>query len=217
MRRDTSSAVVDSFVIDPNRSSYTDYTGEPGVTYMYSVSAFDSLNGILGYSAPGEDIGRRVLVAPTGVNVDAGSSETVAEVTWRDNSGAEDGYRIYRREDAGTLTEVGSTGPNETTFNDFSAPPGDAYEYCVRAFNSAMSAGGSRLGESYETCDTGWLPANGVIAGRIANRLDLGGLLLDLLDDVLDHLVVRQLVALLAGQIDHARSGAAAGKAHIRH
>ena len=47
--------------------------------------------------------------------------------------------------------------------------------------------------------------------------VDLGGLLLDLRDDMVDHLVVRQLVALLARQIDHAGPCPAAGEADIGH
>ena len=43
-------------------------------------------------------------------------------------------------------------------------------------------------------------------------RLKLGGLSFNLLYDMIDHLLVRQFVALLARKIDHTVAGPAAGK-----
>ena len=125
--------------IGPNRSSYTDYTGVPGATYTYSVQAFDSINGTLGYSIPSEDLGRRMLLAPTDANVDKGDSETMVEITWHDNSGAEVGYRIYRDD-----LEIGTALDNSTSYVDSYTVFGQNHLYRICAYDDyGESAGDS--------------------------------------------------------------------------
>jgi hypothetical protein len=144
LRRDTASAVIDTLPsIGPNRASYTDYTAVSGATYRYRVAAFDSINGALGYSAPAEDLGRRVLVAPTNVAADKGESETSVEITWRDNSDAEDGYHIYR-----DSVLIGTEADNSISFVDASPTFGMTHLYEVRAYDS--------YGESEAASDSGY-------------------------------------------------------------
>jgi hypothetical protein len=141
-RQDTNETVIDtSYAIGPNRGSFTDFSAEPGVTYNYSVAAFDSANGILGYSAPGEDIGWRILLAPTDVEADDGLYETHVNITWTDNSNAEDGYHIYLDTDS-----IGTVDDNATSFVD--SVPGRAGVYHVRAFDL--------YGESEAASDSGY-------------------------------------------------------------
>ncbi len=143
-REDSATAEVDtSYTIGPNRTSFTDYSASPGVTYRYSVSAFDSLSGAVGYSGPAEDLGRRVLLRPTGVLASNGEFEDQVEVTWQDNSKAEDGYHIYR----GALL-VGSTGDNFTSYVDTSPVLGERSLYSVAAFDA--------YGESEAASDSGY-------------------------------------------------------------
>jgi hypothetical protein len=129
-RRDTSAAVVDTTWLDSNRTSFNDRTSIPGVTYRYSVSAFDNLGESLGYSVPVEDLGRRVLLAPADVRADDGVSENQIEITWIDNSNAEDGYYIYRDAEL-----ADSTSGNFTSFVDTSPDLGQTTYYSVRAFD----------------------------------------------------------------------------------
>ena len=124
----TSSEIETLPLTEPNRTSYTDYTAVPGVTYAYSVAAFDSINGTLGYSAPAEDLGRRVLMAPTSVVASKGESESQVQIMWRDNSDAEDGYRIYRDGDS-----IATVADNEISFVDVSPTFGQHHFYEVRA------------------------------------------------------------------------------------
>jgi fibronectin type 3 domain-containing protein len=143
-RHDTAAVEPDtSFVIGPNRTSLTDYCGKPGVTYLYSVAAFDSAGGSVGFSPAGADNGRRVLLAPSGVGADKGVSETAVEVTWRDNSDSEDGYHVYRD----SLLIV-ATEDNTTTFTDHPPDLGIAHIYHVSAFD--------QYGESEGDEDTGY-------------------------------------------------------------
>ncbi|UCF77814.1 MAG: hypothetical protein JSW03_06795, partial [Candidatus Eiseniibacteriota bacterium] len=143
-REDSATAEIDtSYTIGPNRTSFTDYSTAPGVTYSYSVSAFDSLSGVVGYSESAEDFGRRVLLPPTGVLADKGESEETVEITWQDNSKAEDGYYIYR-----DTVLVDSTGDNFTSYVDTSPVLGERNLYRVAAFDA--------YGESEAASDSGY-------------------------------------------------------------
>ena len=55
----------------------------------------------------------------------------------------------------------------------------------------------------------------GCLLCRLGLRFDGGGASFNLFDDVIDHRVIAQLVALFSRKIDHARPVAPAGKAHI--
>ena len=79
-----------------------------------------------------------VLAAPV--------SNIEVQVTWTDNASNEDEFRIEREGAAGgvsgtdggpsmVFTQVGSVGPNVTTFQDTGLEPGTAYSYRVRACN----------------------------------------------------------------------------------
>jgi hypothetical protein len=124
-------------------SMWMDYTAIPGVPYTYYVSALDSLSGTVGYSTPARDVGRRVLLAPTNVRADKGISETEIEITWTDNSNAEDGYVIYRNS-----TPIDSTDDNFTSYTDTSPELGDTVEYSITAFDA--------YGESATASDEGY-------------------------------------------------------------
>jgi hypothetical protein len=148
-RRDTNETAPDTvYTIGPNRTSFTDYNAVPGITYNYGVAAFDSANGPVGYSEYAEDTGNRVLAAPSNVRADDGEYEEQVEITWQDNSGAEDGYHIYR-----DSVLIGETTDNFTTFIDTSPTLGDTCVYSVAAYDSVLPG---RTGESEWTSDTGF-------------------------------------------------------------
>jgi len=73
-------------------------------------------------------------------------SNSEIEVAWTDNSGNEDEFRVDREEIAGAVAgtdgapsrvfaEVGTVGPNVTTFRDGGLASGTSYRYRVRACN----------------------------------------------------------------------------------
>ena len=142
----------------PGQTSFNDRLAFPGVTYKYSVSAFDSLGEALGLSSPADDLGRRVLLAPTNASADKGRAETEIEITWTDNSNAEDGYRVYRNS-----LLLGSTEDNFTSYVDISPVLGETNFYNVVAFDN--------LGESVASSD--WVTPRSSHPGRSTRPLSI--------------------------------------------
>lgn len=63
-----------------------------------------------------------------------------ASLTWTDNSTNETGFRIERREGAGSYAQVGSVAANTTSFNDSGLVEGLSYTYRVIAYNGVGDA-----------------------------------------------------------------------------
>jgi hypothetical protein len=147
-----------------NWTSYTDYTAVPGVVYRYSVAVFDSLGEAMGSSVAAADLGRRVLFAPTSVVADKGEAEDHVEITWRDYSDAEDGYRIYRD---GVL--IGTEPDRSISFLDTSPTFGRTHLYRVCAFDD--------YGESDADSDEGYTilfpPVSVNASDTYVNRVEL--------------------------------------------
>jgi hypothetical protein len=61
-------------------------------------------------------------------------------LTWSDNSGNEDGFKIERMGPHGSFVEVANVGANVTSYTDSELSPGASYCYAVRAFNNAGSS-----------------------------------------------------------------------------
>ncbi len=148
--RKVAGASTDSVAIGTaaeNRTTYVDVTGAPGVTYAYSVSAFDAL----GASAARTDYGRRSLEQPQDVTASQGDYEARIRITWSDKSRYEDGYYVYRRitGDVADSVRVDSLGANTLAYeDDGSKQPlvlGTHYTYYVVAFDVY---GASRAGSA---------------------------------------------------------------------
>jgi fibronectin type 3 domain-containing protein len=142
-REDTSTADVDTLGdTRANMTSFTDRTGAPGTTYRYLVAAFDTKGEARGESDTDDDYGIRTLVAPRSVSATDGEFEDRVEITWADESNAEDGYYIYRN-----AALIDSTEDNVTSIFDGSPVFGVSSEYRVRAFDA--------YGESAAASDSG--------------------------------------------------------------
>jgi hypothetical protein len=142
-RQDTMTAVVDTIrTWSSSSNTFTDKTAVSRVTYWYGVAAFDTLGDAWGRSAMETDIGRRLLLAPTNVLATDDEFEDRVEITWQDNSNAEDGYWIYR---SGVLAD--STVDNFTSYVDTPPDIGQTYEYSIVAFDA--------FGESDPDSDAG--------------------------------------------------------------
>ncbi len=130
-REDTATTVVDTLgEVGAGSTSFTDRTGAPGTTYRYRVAAFDTKGEGRGESDTAADYGIRTLLAPRSVDAGDGEFEKRVDITWTDESAAEDGYAIYRNG-----VQIGSTPDNTTSFSDLNPVFDARSEYAVRAFD----------------------------------------------------------------------------------
>ena len=77
------------------------------------------------------------LLAPTGLQASALSASQI-RLTWQDNAGTEDGFRIERCAGLGCtgFTEVAVVGHDVTSYVDGGLARNSQYSYRVRAFNA---------------------------------------------------------------------------------
>lgn len=72
--------------------------------------------------------------APSDLEAESVSSEEI-ELSWKDNSGNETGFRLERKIGSGSFSQLEILDPDEEEFTDDSVQPGKTYSYRIRAFN----------------------------------------------------------------------------------
>lgn len=75
-----------------------------------------------------------IPLAPTELKATVVSKDQI-DLTWKDNSTNETGYKIERKTDSGVFTEIGSTATDITTFSDKTVSLNTNYTYRVYSFN----------------------------------------------------------------------------------
>lgn len=76
------------------------------------------------------------LNAPSNLTATAISSSQI-NLNWTDNSSAEDGFKIERRIEGGTFSQIATVGANVTTYSNTGLSANTTYYYRVRAYNTA--------------------------------------------------------------------------------
>jgi len=120
-----------------NTTIYSDTTVSPNTKYYYRVKAKNSF----GDSDYSNEINittpscGSVPNAPSNLTLTTISSEQI-NLNWQDNSDNENGFKIERKIEGGTYSEIQIVGPNINTFSDTGLTPDTKYYYRVRAFNS---------------------------------------------------------------------------------
>ncbi|NDD62902.1 MAG: hypothetical protein EBZ36_02815 [Acidobacteria bacterium] len=145
-RAGTSGEWVVMATLGPNVTVWQQSDAVPGMTYYYTVTAFNSN----GESAPSNEATATTTtsapIAPTNLAATARSSTRV-DLRWNDNSSNETGFRIERRIGNngvwGEWEEVATVGTNTTFFQNSGLQPGSLYTFRVAAFNSAGSSASS--------------------------------------------------------------------------
>ncbi len=133
-----------------DEESFEDDTAYSGERYDYCVRAFDAT----GESDTDCDGGSRRLKAPTQVVASDATFENGVQVEWKDNSGYEDGFHVYRRtaNEPSVLVSPLVPANSYSYFDDGSVQPlvyGTVYTYEVAAYDAAT-------GESVRDSDTGY-------------------------------------------------------------
>src|SRR2546421_5310662 len=126
-------------VIGPNQTSYSATGLNEGTKYYYRVRAYNAIATSAYSSEKNATTLWNIPVAPSGLTI---TSITFAAVflAWTDNSGNESGFTIQRKKGAtGTYADIGTVGPNATTYvdSDSALLDGTKYYYKVCATNVA--------------------------------------------------------------------------------
>ncbi|MBM3250043.1 MAG: tandem-95 repeat protein, partial [Candidatus Omnitrophica bacterium] len=122
-----------------NTTTYSDTGLTSGTTYYYRICA-NNIAGNSGYSntasATASRLQKFLPAAPENLVAQAASS-SVVNLSWLDNSGNENGFKIERAvTQNGIFAGVGSTGANITAYSDSGLTGGITYYYRVCAYNS---------------------------------------------------------------------------------
>ncbi len=106
-----------------------------GTSYTYRVRAYNTIPADSLYS--NEATAVTPLNPPTNVTATAVSTSQI-NLSWTDNSQAEDGYKIERKPiSGGEYVQIATVGPNVTSFSDTGLATYTTYFYRIRAFNAA--------------------------------------------------------------------------------
>lgn len=129
-----------------------------GVTYFIIVDGFGGDAGDFMFSF--QPTNPRAPIAPTELTATAVSTSQI-NLTWRDNSGDELGFRVARSLDGFAFTEIATTGPNVTAYSDMNLTPNTLYFYRVSAFNGLGTSDPSNI--AFATTLSNPIPVNPVI------------------------------------------------------
>lgn len=117
----------------PNVESYVNAGLTPGVKYYYRVSAYNA-----GGSSEAIPVSVTTLrdapTAPSGLT--AMVSGLNITLSWTDNSGTEDGFKIERSlYGSKTFQQIATVNSNVTSYGDTNLASATQYEYRIRAYN----------------------------------------------------------------------------------
>jgi len=120
-----------------NVTSYSDIGLNPDTTYYYRIRAYNSF-GHSDYSNEANATTKPAGTAPSKPSNLTGIANSTSEIslTWTDNSDNEDGFKLERKAEGGSYTEIKTLSSNATSFTDSSVSPDKTYTYRVRSFNS---------------------------------------------------------------------------------
>lgn len=116
-------------ILNPNVTMFSDYSIVGMTKYYYRTVAFNS-GSFSDYVFSEISIDTPTNLAAVTV------SDSVAELTWEDNSDNEEGFQLDRRIVGGEWNILTILDPNVSMFTDGSIVAGAAYEYRIVAFSS---------------------------------------------------------------------------------
>nr|MBA4148239.1 fibronectin type III domain-containing protein [Verrucomicrobiota bacterium] len=128
--------------VGANVKTYSSTGLAAGTRYYYRVRAYNAA-GNSSYSNTANTTTKQTIpTAPSGLTATT-ASDVQINLSWADNSGNEDGFRIFRSTDNSTYTQIASVGVNVKTYNNTGLAGNRLYYYRVASYNSAGNSGNS--------------------------------------------------------------------------
>jgi M6 family metalloprotease-like protein len=176
-RGDSGDAYRENFVsligpaTTPSTNSYQD-----GAVYAtdHEISAISAAGATMEFDFNAGQIPAEPPAAPSSLTATTTGHYSI-DVMWVDNSSNEEGFSLERKESGDTnWTVVTDLGPNTTSFSDSGLIEGTAYEYQVKAYNSAGDSIYSNTGTATTTIPTPPTAPTGLTATAVSeNQIDL--------------------------------------------
>jgi hypothetical protein len=118
--------------------SYSDIGLASETLYYYRIRAYNRDGG---YSGPSNEVPVMTFLNEPTVLTSTAISATQIDISWTDNSGKEDGFKIERKEGlAGTYAQIDTVLSGVTFYSDSSLTGGTAYYYRVRVYCTGASS-----------------------------------------------------------------------------
>jgi hypothetical protein len=136
-----------------------DLTDEQDETFFVNLS--NATNAIIadnqGVGTIINDDGPPAPNAPSNLTANATGTTAIA-IAWNDNSNDEDGFKIERKVNGGSFSEINAAGANSNSYNDTGLSAGATYVYRIRAYKAAANSGYSN--EATATTPLPMAPSN---------------------------------------------------------
>jgi len=109
--------------------SYTDSTVSQNTSYFYRIKAKSNTNNVYSTYYPNTD-GREAYTVYSVISLNIVSSSRI-DVNWQDNVTGETGFKVQRKIDSGSFTDLATVLENKTVYTDNNVTTGHTYTYRV--------------------------------------------------------------------------------------
>jgi hypothetical protein len=158
--------------VGANVTAFADTGLSASTTYTYRVRAYND-GGVSAYSnETSATTAEARPAAPSSLTAAAASTARI-DLSWRDNSGNESGFRIERKTGSGSWSQIDTVGANVTAFADTGLSASTTYTYRVRAYNSGGASDYSNETSATTAQAAPAAPSNLTAAAASTTRIDL--------------------------------------------
>ena len=120
--------------VGADTTTYTSTGLTANTSYAYRVNSYNSSDSSNSNCAPATTGAAGAPASPANLGAVSSSASTI-NLTWKDNSGAETGFKVYRKKGAGVWTLLTTTAGNAVSYTDAGANGNEAankYSYQVK-------------------------------------------------------------------------------------